>query len=134
MLHYDATARHFVPRQHGFEGDQPRNLEQLRADHPQIQFRKDHLNRYFIQLIGRSYDAKMVQYLDMVGKIHTPQAGNQEIHVPLIQMNALLGLMSDLLLEFVAAAPLDAGDRLRTQRAFMKLLWIQSDLVQRHYS
>jgi hypothetical protein len=133
LLQYDATARHFVPRQHGHEGDVPANVSELNPNHPQIQFRKDHLNRYFMQLIGRSYDAKMVQYLDMVGKIHTPQAGNKAIDVPLIQMNALIGLMADLLLDFVAAAPLSTDVILKTQRAFSKLLWIQNDFVQRHY-
>ena len=133
LLSYDATARHFVPKQHGCEGDPPADLARLSADHPQIQFRKDHLHRYFLQLIGRTYDAKMVQYLDMVGKMHTPAAGNQEINVPLIQMNALIGLLSDMLLEAVAESPLDRSAAVRTQRAFTKLLWIQNDLVQRHY-
>lgn len=133
LLSYDATARHFVPKQHGYEGAVPEDLTHIGPNHPQIQFRKDHLNRYFMQLIGRSYDAKMVQYLDMVGKIHTPQAGNKEINVPLIQMNALFGLMSDMLLEAVAESPLDAAATLKTQRALTKLLWIQNDFVQRHY-
>ena len=133
LLSYDATARHFVPQQHGYDGDLPVDLTQIGSDHPQIRFRKDHLNRYFLQLIGRSYDAKMVQYLDMVGKIHTPQAGNQDINVPLVQMNALIGLMSDMLLEAVAESPLDAAAALKVQRAFTKLLWIQNDFVQRHY-
>ena len=134
LLSYDITARHFVPKQHGFEGDAPVSLADLSTEHPQIQFRKDHLNRYFLQLIGRSYDAKMVQYLDMVGKIHTPKAGNKDINVPLVQMNALIGLMSDMLLEFVADAPIDPAAKLKTQRAFNKLLWIQNDFVQRHYA
>ena len=133
LLDYDATARHFLPRQHGFDGDTPLDLAQLAPDHPQIQFRKDHLNRYFMHLIGRSYDAKMVEYLDMVGKIHTPQAGNKEINVPLIQMNALIGLISDILLQTVAESPLDPDTTLKTQRAITKLLWIQNDFVQRHY-
>ena len=91
LLSFDATARHFVPRQHGYDGALPENLAELTAHHPQIQFRKEHLMRYFGQLLGRSYDNKMVLYLDMVGKIHTPAAGNTEIDVPLVQMNALMG-------------------------------------------
>ncbi|MCG8648402.1 MAG: protoglobin family protein [Pirellulales bacterium] len=133
LLSFDATARHFVPRQHGFEGEVPQDLAGLRADHAQIQFRKDHLNRYFMHLIGRSYDAKMVQYLDMVGKIHTPGAGNRQINVPLVQMNALMGLLSDTLLQAVADSPLDEPARSKTQRAFNKLLWIQNDFITRHY-
>lgn len=133
LLSYDATARHFVPRQHGYEGDVPKNLADLTTNHPQIRFRKDHLNRYFMQLIGRSYDAKMVQYLDMVGKMHTPHAGSKGIVVPLVQMNALMGLLSDAIMEAVAESPLDSTKTLQTQRAFNKLLWIQNDFITRHY-
>ncbi len=133
LLAFTASARHFVPRQHGYEGDVPVDLASLDPEHPQIQFRKDHLNRYFMQLIGRSYNAKMVEYLDMVGKIHTPQAGNQQINVPLVQMNALMGLLSDIVTKAVCESPLDQETRLRTLRAFNKLMWIQNDLVTRHY-
>jgi len=133
LLSFDATARHFVPRQHGFEGPVPADLKSLSQDHPQIKFRKDHLNRYFIQLIGRAYDAKMVQYLDMVGRIHTPKAGNKEIDVPLVQMNALLGVISHSLLNSISEWPLTPEVRLRTIMAFNKLLWIQNDFINRHY-
>jgi midasin (ATPase involved in ribosome maturation) len=87
-----------------------------------------------MQLIGRSYDAKMVKYLDMVGKIHTPRAGNKQIDIPLVQMNALMGLLSDMLLDAIAESPLDRTTALRTQRAFNKLLWIQNDFITRHYN
>lgn len=134
LLNYDATARHFVPRQHGFEGPIPGSLAELSTDHPQIRFRKDHLNRWFVQLIGRAYDAKMVQYLDMVGRIHTPKAGNSEINVPLVQMNALMGVIADVLLTSIAEWPIPAETALKTIRAFNKLLWIQNDFISRHYS
>jgi len=134
LLNYDATARHFVPRHHGHEGEVPSTAAELTQDHPQIQFRKDHLNRYFMHLIGRSYDAKMVQYLDMVGKIHTPGAGNKQISVPLVQMNALMGLLSDTMMEAISQSPLDSERRFKTQRAFNKLFWIQNDFITRHYT
>jgi len=134
LLNYDATARHFVPRQHGFEGPVPGNLAELTTDHPQIRFRKDHLNRWFVQLIGRAYDEKMVQYLDMVGRIHTPKAGNSEINVPLVQMNALMGVIADVLLTSISEWPIPSEAALKTIRAFNKLLWIQNDFISRHYS
>lgn len=134
LLSYDATARHFVPRQAGYEGPLPGGVSNLTQVHPQIRFRKEHLSRYFMQLLGRSYDAKMVQYLDMVGKMHTPKAGNKEIDVPLVQMNALMGLLADTLTEAISQQPLDAATSFRTLRAFQKLLWIQNDFINRHYS
>ena len=134
LLAYDATARHFTPRQHGYEGALPSDLESLDADHPQIQFRKDHLNRYLMHLLGHAYNDKMAAFLDMTGKMHTPQAGNQAIDVPLVQMNALLGLLSDVLLNAILQLNLEEDAKIRTVRAFNKLLWIQNDLVTRHYA
>ncbi len=94
---YDATWRHFVPRQAGFEGDLPADLAHLGMDHAQIEFRKNHLARYVVGLVTRPYDAKMVAYLDMVGRMHTPHAGSTELDVPLVQMNALMGFVADAL-------------------------------------
>ncbi len=134
LLSFDATARHFVPKQAGFDGEAPVDLAALDADHPQIRFRKDHLNRYFLALIGRSYDAKMVQYLDMVGKMHTLKAGSKEIDVPLVQMNALMGLLTDILFEALLDSPLDPEATQKTLRAYNKLFWIQNDFITRHYA
>src|SRR4051794_36764759 len=48
---YDATWRHFLPRQHGYEGPVPAKLEDLTQDHDLIQFRKQHLARYLAALV-----------------------------------------------------------------------------------
>ncbi|MEI7688539.1 MAG: protoglobin family protein [Planctomycetota bacterium] len=133
LLAYDATARHFLPRQAGCDGPLPRSLDDLSGSAP-IQFRKEHLGRYLMQLLGRSFDSKMAIYLDMVGKMHTKNAGNAEIHVPLVQMNALMGLLSDVLSNAISQMPLDVASMLKTIRAFQKLLWIQNDFIARHYS
>ncbi len=133
LLSYNVTARHFVPRQSGYDGPLPDGLAAISSSDPQIQFRKEHLSRYFMQVPGRTCDARMVPYLDMVGKIHTPLAGNPEIDVPLVQMNALMGFISDTLIELISSLPLDPATSIRTIRAFNKLLWIQNDFVNRHY-
>jgi hypothetical protein len=133
LFAYDATKRHFLPRQHGYEGALPGNLESLTQDHEMIRFRKQHLARYLEALVSRTYDAKMVQYLDMVGKIHTPKAGSAELNIPLVQMNSLMGFVADALLSTVLALRLDRETEVRTLRAFNKLLWIQNDLIVRHY-
>ncbi len=132
LLAYDATARHFLPRQAGYDGALPANLDDI-AQSPQIRFRKEHLGRYFMQVLGRSFDSKMIIYFDMVGKMHTPKAGNADIDVPLVQMNALMGLLSDVLIDAISKFPLDAVSMPATIRAFQKLLWIQNDFITRHY-
>jgi len=133
LFGYDCTKRHFVPRQSGYEGPVPENIETLTLDAEQIRFRKEHLGRYLASLVTRAYDAKMVEYLDLVGKIHTPKAGAKTLDVPLVQMNALLGWVADALMATIFGLGLDRETEIRTQRAFGKLLWLQNDLINRHY-
>src|SRR5262245_56192320 len=87
LFSYDATKRHFVPKQSGYNGPVPEGLDSLTQDHEMIQFRKQHLGRYLAALVTKPYDNGMVCYLDMVGKIHTPKAGSKDLNVPLVQMN-----------------------------------------------
>jgi hypothetical protein len=134
LFDYDSTKRHFVPRQHGYEGELAVDVETLSLDDEVIGFRKAHLTRYLASLVTKPYNAKMVQYLDMVGEIHTSSRGNTDIEVPLVQMNALLGFVADALIATIYALNLGRNGELQTIRAFNKLLWIQNDLINRHYS
>lgn len=133
LFSYDATKRHFVPRQSGYEGAVPDNIDALTQQHEMIQFRKGHLARYLTALVTRPYDGKMVTYLDRVGAIHTPKAGSPKLDVPLIQMNALLGFVSDALTATILSLNLPRETEVATLRAFNKLLWLQNDLITRHY-
>lgn len=134
LFKYDATKRHFVPRQFGYEGHVPESLDKLELDHEMIQFRKQHLGRYLVSLVTKPYDMKMIQYLDMVGKIHTPKAGAKTLLVPLVQMNALMGFVADALTATIASLGLEHETEVRAIRAFQKLLWLQNDLINRHYA
>ncbi len=134
LAQYDATWRHFVPRQHGYEGSVAADVESLGMEDEVIQFRKQHLGRYLTTLVTKSYDEKMVGYLDMVGAMHTPGKGSASIDVPLVQMNALMGFVADALLTTILGLGLAAEPQTRTLRAFNKLLWLQNDLINRHYA
>ena len=133
LFGYDATKRHFVPRQSGYEGVAPTDLASLTQDHEMIQFRKQHLGRYLVTLVTKPYDGAMVAYLDRVGKMHTVKAGSKELNVPLVQMNALLGFVSDALVHTILTLNLPRLQEVATLRAFNKLLWLQNDLINRHY-
>jgi hypothetical protein len=113
--------------------DVPGNLSELSPQHEMIQFRKAHLAGYLVALVTHPYDSKLVQFLDNVGKIHTPLAGNRRLSVPLVQMNALMGFVSDALLSAVYGLGLERETELRTLRAVNRLLWLQNDLITRHY-
>lgn len=133
LSQYDATWRHFAKRNAGFDGPVAGSPDKLRMEDPQIAFRKAHLARYLAALVTRTYDDKMVMYLDMVGKMHTPKAGSADLDVPLVQMNALLGFVADALTATIFALNLDRETEMKTVRAFQKLLWVQNDLINRHY-
>ena len=134
LFKYDATKRHFVRRQHGYDGPLAADVESLSLADEVIAFRKQHLGRYLAALVTKPYDGKMVQYLDTVGRIHTPEFGNRELNVPLVQMNALMGYVADALNATVFDLKLDRETETRTLRAFSKLLWLQNDLINRHYA
>lgn len=134
LFNYDATKRHFVPPQEGYSGRLAADTETLALDDDVIQFRKQHLARYLVTLVTKPYDGKMVQYLDAVGKMHTPNFGSKAVDVPLVQMNALLGYVADALNATILGLSLDRETEVRTLRAFSKLLWLQNDLINRHYA
>jgi hypothetical protein len=133
LFAYEATKRHFVPPNSGYAGPAAPSLTDLSVDHPAIKFRKDKLARYLGRLVTGPYDTNMVTYLDFVGKIHTAKAGSPNIVIPLVQMNVLMGFVADALLATLAGLDLPADRKLLTLRAFNKLLWLQNDLITRHY-
>ena len=47
----DATKRHFIAKQSGYEGPVPENIDSLGQDHPVVIFRKQHLGRYLTRLV-----------------------------------------------------------------------------------
>jgi hypothetical protein len=134
LFNYDATWRHFVPRQFGYDGKLAADVDSLSLTDEVINFRKQHLGRYLTALVTKPYDGKMVQYLNTVGAMHTPAVGNPELNVPLVQMNALLGFVADAIHATIFDLELDREAERRTIRAFSKLLWLQNDLINRHYA
>ncbi|MBM3458677.1 MAG: hypothetical protein FJX77_09125 [Armatimonadetes bacterium] len=48
-------------------------------------------------------------------------------------MNALMGLLSDLVAAAVADLGLPSAEQSRTLRAYQKLFWIQNDFISRQY-
>lgn len=134
LFSYNAMKRHFIPPQFGYLGAPAADLESLTLHDDVILFRKQHLARYLEALVTNPFDAKMVQYLNFIGGMHTPNHGNPYIDVPLVQINALMGFVADAFQTAIFSLNLDRETEVRTMRAFNKLLWIQNDLFSRHYA
>lgn len=84
----------------------------------------------------RCENSRLSERLDHLGKVgprHLSRRGNPRLLVPLVQMNALMGFVSDALLSAVLALGLERATEVRTLRALNRLLWLQNDLITRHY-
>jgi hypothetical protein len=79
-------------------------------------------------------------YLNNVGIMHTGRPGfkhrekRPDLRVEYIHMGALLGYVIDIVIGAVLAMEeIDLQLKGRVLRAFNKVLWIQNDLMARHY-
>lgn len=141
LLGFDITAAAFTPRQTGYSGEVPKNINDLSHDHPQIKFRKDFLRQYLVKLVTLDYGKiESWEYLDKVGLMHTGVAGfahrakKPALRVELIHCSILLGFVEDILVDAVITHPdLDIPTKNAVARAANKLIWIQNDLFARHY-
>lgn len=106
---------------HGYGGAVPASDSDLTLDHDQVKFRKMHLQAYFVKLVTQPFDSRMLLFLDWVGRIHTAQAGNPAIHVPMVQVNALFGFLHDALTVVLQRAKLPPARRDAMVRAFSRL-------------
>lgn len=129
---YEATQRHFRRVGSGFK--EPVTGDVMTLDHPYVRFRKDRLRKYLTRLVSGVYDDKFALYLDWAGKIHTAKAGADYIEVPLVQMNALMGFVAAAVVGTLWDLVADDATRRRYIEAWNKLLWVQNDLINRHYA
>lgn len=95
MLEFDATRRHLTARHLGYAGEVPATTDAVTPDHDLLQFRKRALLSFFTEVLLSHFDATTMDWMDTVGRMHTTRGGNASIHVPLIQMNAMMGFMAD---------------------------------------
>jgi hypothetical protein len=54
--------------------------------------------------------------------------------VPLVQMNALMGFVHDAINATILGFDIPDEAKAKAIRSFSKLLWIQNDLITRHYA
>lgn len=133
LFSYDATIRHVLPWQSFDSKGDGEEFRDVRVDREVVDYQKNQLAEYLETLVTSDCDEEMVVFLDNIGRYYTPKLQNSKINVPHVQMNVLLGLIADIVKSAVYELMLDRETEIRTIRAFSKLLWIQSDLVSRHY-
>jgi hypothetical protein len=133
LFGYDCTKRHFVKAAAAYTGKPESAIDDFTLQNEYIAFRKEHLTSYVVRLVSGGYDAKFIQYIDSVGKIHTDKAGNPAVVIPLVQMNALMTFVADAVISTLFALVKEPAALKRYVTAWNKLLWVQNDFITRHY-
>lgn len=135
LFSFDITKRYFLMSNEGFEGFVPPKAHGVTLESAQIAFRKDMLSMYLKRVLTqRDWNDTFLQYLSHIGKMHTNQAGSASINVDYIHINALLGLLEQLMVDALSTAEnLDEKTRHDTIMAINKFFWIQNDFYTMHY-
>ena len=133
MLEFNVIRKHFVVRHYGFKGEVPTNIADVTPTQEQVEFRKQRLINYFTELFLGEFDATTADYMNAVGKMHTTKTGSISIHVPLVEMNIMLGFMSGLFLKKICEIDIEPDLQAKASRALNKLMWIQQSLISEHY-
>lgn len=134
MFDFDWMKRHFVPKHHGFEGNAPESVDNVSLNHAQIHFRRKKLKEYFAKLSTPAGDETFAVLLDVIGHIHTPHKGSPTRAVPIVQITALLGFIDDQFAKAISKLKLKVADRVKLQRAYSKVFWVQNNMFIRHYT
>ncbi|KAH9216327.1 Protoglobin-domain-containing protein [Leptodontidium sp. 2 PMI_412] len=126
-----------------YEGELVKNVHELTLEHPQIALRKDFLKNYLVKLVSTTDltpTSPFWVYLNNVGIMHTGQPGfkhrakRPELRVEYIHMGALLGHVVDIVVGAVMSMDVIDNDmKCKVIRALNKVIWIQNDLMARHY-
>ncbi|KAI9203715.1 Protoglobin-domain-containing protein [Polychytrium aggregatum] len=137
LFSFDITKAYFTQKGDGFGGQVTVDIKTLSLQDEQIVFRKDFLKRYLVKLVTAEYDAKFVNYLDWVGRIHTSNPlKKSKINVEYVHVGALFAWLHGFLAETLDSHPdlqADPVTRSKTIAAFSKLLWIQNDFFAKYY-
>lgn len=134
MFNSATMKRHFVPKHHGFEGAAPESLDKVSLNHSQILFRRKKLKEYFAKLSTAAGDETFAVLLDVIGHIHTPHKGSPTLAVPIVQITALLGFIDDQFSHVISKLKLKLAERVKLQRAYSKIFWVQNNMFIRHYT
>lgn len=144
LFEWSVTKVTFLERNHGFEGDLADSMENLTVEDPQMKFRKQFLSYWCAKIMTSNFDdPKIWEYLDMVGIMHIGanafkhRAGKDPLKVDVHFLSLTLAWVTDVIISIVMEFPrsvLSTHRKSAIIRAFNKIMWIQNDLFQRHYT
>jgi len=133
LFQYDCTKRHFLMASVGYRGDVPYDMDELTLEHPIMLYRRKHLEEYFEAVLLSEWDSNLVLYMDIIGAMHTKDAGTKAISIPLVQMNAMMGFLHVAITDVIMSMSISEVDKHNMVIAYSKFLSIQQDFIVRHY-
>lgn len=133
LFQYDCTKKHFLFASEGYRGEVPFDMRDLHLDHPLMLYRRKHLEEYLEAILQSEWDSNLVLYMDIIGAMHTSHAGREEIDIPLVHMNAMMGFIHVALTDIIMSFSISDIDKHDMVIAYSKFLSIQHDFIARHY-
>lgn len=133
---FDATWRHFSVPSTGCpmaSASQRRHMEEIATDHGSVLFRRHKLLKYFRFVLLRPFDDLTVRHFDQMARRHRGASESAAMRIPLVQMNAFMAFLADRVTVALLELELGREQERAALRAVQKLLWLQTDLITRHY-
>lgn len=133
LLESDETMRFFVPTDTARSVRKSASSQKLTMDHPRILEIRKNIIEFLDQLISGDYDdAAFALKLDAIGATHA-KPDRSDAKVPIMQINAMMGFLSDRLLAKIRSLGLPHDREVALIAALQKLIWIQMNMMVRHY-
>lgn len=133
LLETDETMRFFVPTDEARNARRSDSSQKLTLDHPRLLQIRQNVIQFLDQLVSGQYDEPTFAFeLDKIGASHA-RADRADAKVPIMQINAMMGFLSDRLMAKARSLGLPHDREIALITALQKLIWIQMNMMVRHY-
>lgn len=133
LLESDESMRFFVPTDAARNVRKSANEQKLTLEHPRVLEIRRNIIDFLTELVSGNYDdAAFARKLDEIGAAHAvPDRSGTK--VPMMQINAMMGFLSDRLMTKVRTLGLPHDREIALITALQKLIWIQMNMMVRYY-
>ncbi|MBI1325655.1 hypothetical protein GC170_21025 [bacterium] len=133
LLETDESMRFFVPTDEARNSRRSANSQNLTQDHPRVLQIRQNVIQFLDELVSGQYDDPAFAFaLDKIGATHA-RADRADAKVPMTQINAMMGFLSDRLIAKARSLGLPHDREIALITALQKLIWIQMNMMVRHY-
>lgn len=133
LMETDETMRFFVPTDAARNVRRSASSQKLTPDHPRVLEIRRNIIEFLDELVSGNYeDEAFARKLDEIGATHA-RTDRADAKVPIMQINAMMGFLSDRLMAKARSLGLPHDREVALITALQKMIWIQMNMMARHY-